>query len=142
MTQTKMKPELDARISTAAEEKKIRALFDRYVAHFLAGDGERWITLFDRKAVWMAPGEPMMDFEQFVEWAMTLRPGHADAFTNENLEIEIMGDWAFATGTYKIDGPTGDGKGYHFDGKFLDILKRQHDGSWKIYRCAFNLNTP
>jgi ketosteroid isomerase-like protein len=52
----------------------------------------------------------------------------------------VSGDWAWARGTYGVDGEAG-GNAFHVDGKFLTILKRQDDGSWKIYRDAFKSNS-
>ena len=48
-------------------------------------------------------------------------------------EVEVLGDWAFSSGNFKV--------GEKVDGKFLTIFRRQDDGSWRIYRDAFNMNT-
>ncbi len=59
------------------------------------------------------------------------------------LEITINGPWAYSRGVY-TQNLTNKSTGVKtlVDGKFLTILKRQQDGSWRIYRDCFNSNTP
>lgn len=57
-------------------------------------------------------------------------------------EIRVTGDWAFARGTFLFTmTPTGEGETSEMDGKWLSILERQADGSWKIARDCYNENT-
>jgi ketosteroid isomerase-like protein len=50
---------------------------------------------------------------------------------------------AFSRGTYTLSlTPKEGGPTTHIDGKWLDILKRQTDGSWKIYIDMVNYNGP
>jgi len=63
------------------------------------------------------------------------------AISNE--EAGTAGDLAFARGTYKATlTPKQGGKQIPIDGKFMTILVRQPDGSWKIHRDIFNSNVP
>jgi ketosteroid isomerase-like protein len=58
-------------------------------------------------------------------------------------EVEVSGDLAFSRGTYTLSfTPKEEGPTTHIDGKWLDILKRQADGSWKIYRDCVTNNAP
>ena len=69
-------------------------------------------------------------------------------FTQEDFEliseeIEIVGPWAFDRGTYRWRGvprPGGDPVSDH--GKYLVILQRQPDGSWKVARDMDNSDRP
>ena len=63
------------------------------------------------------------------------------AITNE--EIRVAGDWAFSrgNGTFSMT-PRAGGETIEIDGKYLTILERQTDGSWKIARDCFNYNAP
>jgi ketosteroid isomerase-like protein len=59
--------------------------------------------------------------------------------TNE--EVQVSGDLAFARGTYAATvTPKAGGEETFIDGKYMTILKRQTDGSWKIHRDIFNSN--
>ena len=58
-------------------------------------------------------------------------------------EIQISGDMAFSRGTYTLSlTPKEGGATTTFNGKWLDIEKRQTDGSWKIYIDMVNYNGP
>lgn len=64
------------------------------------------------------------------------------AIYNET-EIQVADDWAFSRGTYTLSlNPKAGGPTTYIDGKWLDILKRQANGSWKIFRDIVNYNAP
>lgn len=50
-------------------------------------------------------------------------------------EVEVLGEWAFVRGTYVQTGPAD-------SGKYLQILKRQPDGSWKYARNMWSSDHP
>ena len=63
------------------------------------------------------------------------------AITNE--EVQVSGDLAVARGTYAATvTPKDGGEAISIDGKYMTLLKRQPDGSWKIYRDIYNSNVP
>jgi predicted ester cyclase len=67
----------------------------------------------------------------------------ADEYVVSPEEIEVFGDTAYARGVYHaIRTPVAGGDPIVTDGKFMTILKRQADGTWKIYRDIFNSNVP
>lgn len=52
-------------------------------------------------------------------------------------EIEGTGDLAYNRGTYEMDmGPV------HDTGKWIEILRKQPDGTWKVIRDIFNSDMP
>jgi ketosteroid isomerase-like protein len=56
-------------------------------------------------------------------------------------EIQACGDQAFARGVVTLSAtPNEGGPTTHIDIKFLDVLKKQADGSWKIYIDCWNTN--
>jgi ketosteroid isomerase-like protein len=58
-------------------------------------------------------------------------------------EIKETTDWGYATGTYTFEmTPKKGGAPIKGFGKFLTILEKQKDGSWKISRDIFNYNAP
>ena len=63
------------------------------------------------------------------------------AFVANMMTVEGEGDLAYVHGTYHLemsmpDGPAAD------DGKYIEIWKRQADGSWKIAYDIFNSDLP
>ena len=72
---------------------------------------------------------------------------HFDQFatkgTDEPVEVEVAGDWAFVRGTYTItQTPKAGGEPIEDSGKWLAIYKRQPDGSWKCYCDIWNSDRP
>ena len=57
--------------------------------------------------------------------------------------VRVLGDVAYSHGTYTFDmTPKGGGETMSLSGKFLDILEKQVDGSWKIAIDCHNYNAP
>jgi ketosteroid isomerase-like protein len=57
-------------------------------------------------------------------------------------EVRILGDHAYVHGTYELKVAPKKAKTGHYTGKFLTILEKQIDGSWKIAVDCFNHNPP
>jgi ketosteroid isomerase-like protein len=58
-------------------------------------------------------------------------------------EGRILGDWAYSHGTYEFEtAPKEGGEPRTCSGKFLHILEKQVDGSWKIATDCHNHSTP
>ncbi len=81
----------------------------------------------------MPPGVPAVDFATFA-------PGTPERFSKPPASMEIMSeevvvtdDWAFSRGTFTVNDAV--------EGKFLTIFRRQEDGSWRIYRDSFSMNS-
>ena len=54
------------------------------------------------------------------------------ATRNSMQEVGVGGDWAFSRGVYTYNMmPSQGGDPAVFNGKFMTILRRQPDGSWK-----------
>jgi len=54
-------------------------------------------------------------------------------------ETVVVGDLAYTRGSYdQATKPKAGGMTTKLTGKFLDILQRQSDGTWKITRDCFN----
>jgi uncharacterized protein (TIGR02246 family) len=67
------------------------------------------------------------------DWEMTVYPD----------EVQVFGDQAYAHGTYEFAiTPKEGGKTTAGTGKFLTILHKQDDGSWKLAIDCFNFDAP
>jgi ketosteroid isomerase-like protein len=72
-----------------------------------------------------------LTFDHFIISNMTVDIG----------EVRILGNLAYSHGTYTFDmAPNYGGETTSFSGKFLDILVKQADGSWKIVIDCHNFN--
>jgi len=130
-------PLQDAR--TAAE-----GIFARYAASLNAGDADAWATLWAEDGVQMPPdAPPVAGKSQIRESLRRLLAQFRFEMRIRTEEVRTAGDWAFARGMYTATlTPKAGGPAIPIDGKFMTILARQSDGSWKIYRDIFNSNVP
>jgi len=122
----------------------INEVWNTYASAITDGDMDRWITLWIDDGIQMPPDAPanvgkekiqtfLQELMNLFQWKMTIN----------NEEIREAGDWGFARGTYTVElTPKEEGKTLKGSGKFLTILERQDDGSWKIARDCFNYNAP
>ena len=62
--------------------------------------------------------------------------------TLDALEVEISGDLAYEVGKYSIDMELEGGQTMTDVGKYLMVLKRQADGSWKMSADMFSSDAP
>jgi uncharacterized protein (TIGR02246 family) len=125
---------------TAMKEK-----LNRYAAMCHAGDLEGWLSLWTDDGIQMYPGAPSRIGKE------QIRAGMKPAFDQfimkivvmPEIEARVFGNWGFLRGTYTLSmTPKGGGETSEFDGKYLTILQKQTDGSWKIFRDCFNSNKP
>lgn len=123
-----------------ADTAAIEALWDSYSAALLDGDADAWLALWDEGGVQMPPGMPArgLDVLRDVQ-PERMAKQTMSAFEIRPIDIVVADGWAWSRGTYRAEGDAG-GTVFQVDGKFLTVLKRQDDGSWKIYRDAFNSN--
>jgi len=125
-----------------ADLAAIKAVMKQFAVTINAGDLEGWISLWTDDGIQMFPGVPARIGKK------QIRAGMKPAFdqfilkmeiTNE--ELRVAGDLGFARGTYAESiVPKSGGEREKYDGKYLTILERQADNSWKVARDCFNSN--
>ena len=133
-----------AEADVAAFEAVVLDTWATWSATVNAGDVDGWIALWDDDGVRMAPDAPAAHGKP------TIRETISGAFlsvdfeevTINNEEVQVFGDFGFARGNYSFVTVMAEGDPVPFEGKYLTILKRQPDGSWRVYRDCFNSNTP
>lgn len=127
----------------STDQLAIVGIFETYCKTQNAADSDGWIALWDVDGVKMAPGIPTIygrpaifervkaNFAAFINRKMTV----------DLREVVVMGDYAFADGTYMVTSTNkATGAPSATDGKFTTILRRQPDGTWLIYRDVTNTN--
>ncbi len=99
---------------------------------------------------WDEDGTILPPDEPAVQGRDALRDWYENVFEQVELsndlrydDIQVHGSWGFATGTYS--GTTTlleSGEVIQDSGKFLEVHKRQSDGSWKFYRHMWSSDQP
>ena len=124
---------------------QIYELWNEYAAAAHAGDLERWMSLWIDDGIQMAPDAPRRVGKEQIRAGM--QPGF-DLFIMSNMvinteEVQILGDQAYSHGTYTFEmTPKEGGETTSLSGRFLDILEKQADGSWKMAIDCHNYNEP
>jgi uncharacterized protein (TIGR02246 family) len=124
---------------------QIHAVWTQYTAAAHAGDLDRWMELWIDDAIQMPPDVPRRVGKEAIQTGM--EPGFEN-FDLTNMvilteEVKILGNTAYSHGTYTFDmTPKEGGEGQSVSGKFLDILVKQADGSWRIALDCHNYNEP
>jgi ketosteroid isomerase-like protein len=123
--------------------KAVNAIWEKYSASLLAGDINGWIALWDEGGVQLPPNAPMNVGVPAIKKSMM---NTFAAVKFEKFAITISGtfvdhEYGFVYGNYTYTlTPKAGGAKILGDGKYETILKRQRDGSWKIFRDCFNSN--
>lgn len=120
----------------------IEDVWREYSASLNAGDLNRWMSLWTEGGIQMPPGEPPLVGKNEIR---ARNEAVLDQFEFDisiaNHEVETVGDWAYSRGVYQATlTPKRGGQSIDVDGKYMTILKKQPDGSWKIHRDVFNSN--
>lgn len=127
--------------TVAHDRAAIDSVRNHYAATWRTGNAELLATLYASDALVLYPNQPAVVgrpailayfktfFEQFRQ----------DRFELTSEEIQVAGSWAFDRGSVHWRGvPRAGGEAVDDQGKYLVILQRQSDGSWKVARDMDN----
>ncbi len=130
--------------ATEADVEAINSLRDEFIALDNAGDAAGLASLYTNDAVLMPPNESAVTGNQAIEsWFQTTFDQFTIEFTLASDELEVVGDLAFDGGSYMIAlTPKADGEPMEETGKYIIILRKQVDGSWKLVRDIWNSDSP
>ena len=131
-------PVAERPVDEAADRAAIQALWVIYETAVLESDAQMWISLWDPEGLRLQPNGSVRDYDRLLHEEIDWVENPTDAFSILPKEIVIMGDHAYAMGTYVVDFAVSQGKTHRVDGKFISILRRQEDGSWRIFRSMTN----
>jgi len=118
--------------------KEILENFDEaYNKAFNQGDAAACAAFFTEDVLLMVPGQPMVRGKKAFEdiYRSRIDQDTGGTHTNKLVEYGVEGDLAYQVGTYAIEGTPE-------QGKFLNVLKRQPDGTWKVAISMFNSDKP
>jgi uncharacterized protein (TIGR02246 family) len=124
---------------------RVYELWNEYVAAAHAGDFERWMELWIDDGIQMPPDVPRRVGKAVIRSEMepTFSLFDMSNMVIETEEVRILGDLAYSHGTYTFDmTPKTGGETKSISGKFLDVLKKQVDGTWKMAIDCHNYNEP
>lgn len=121
-------------------EGAIRALSDAFVRYFNAGDADGLVeAMYAEDARLFPPNMPVISgLAQIREAFREFLAAGMGGLTVETFEVEVAGsgDLAYGTGTFSLARPAPD------QGKFVEVYRRQADGSWECIIDMFSSDQP
>ena len=128
-----------------ADKASVRAVDEAWARAAKAGDGQAIAALYTTDAVLLPPGEPIVKGEAAKKYWVDFGNEYAGPTELNTMTVEGGGDVATAIGTYKmaLTPKKAGAKPLPIDeGKYIEVLKRQDDGSWKIAYDIWNQDPP
>ncbi len=130
--------------STEADVEAVKRVNVDLINAFNAGDASAAVALVIDDAVDLPPNRPAVigreAIRSFVQSDFDLFTMN---FADEIVEVEVAGDLAVIWSNYTVTlTPKDDGEPIENNGKWLKVLKRQPDGSWKFSRNIWNSDNP
>lgn len=123
-------------------EQAIQDADKQYADAFNRGDVAAIAALHTEDVLYLPPNASAVSGRQGVEsTARELADAGWKNMSFSSVQFGSDGDLAYHVGRFSIDAPTDEGMRKE-EGKFVDIYKRQADGSWKIHVTMFNSDTP
>jgi uncharacterized protein (TIGR02246 family) len=122
----------------------IRKIIDEYRDGYNTGNLSKVMNLWTEDGVVMPSGEPYVIGKEAIEdWKGVYFKQYNFNLQSISDEVQIGGDWAFNRGTYRmVMTPRNGGAPVSETGKFIQIFRREPDGSWKIARDMGNTSEP
>jgi len=127
------------------DKASIRAVDTEWARAAKAGDGAAIAALYTSDAVLLPPGEPIVKGEAANKYWVDFANGFSGPTELNTMVVEGGGGVASAIGTYKMSltpKKAGAKPLPTEEGKYIEVLKRQDDGSWKIAYDIWNPNAP
>lgn len=129
---------------TEADIKAIRKLINDFCAAHKYDDGSKLAEFYVDNAMLMPPDEPTVYGRQAIasRYQQDIEKFNAELTTNPE-EIEVSDNLAFVRGTFMIKlTPRTEGENIEATFKFVEILRKGTDGSWKPYCDIWNSDAP
>jgi ketosteroid isomerase-like protein len=107
-------------------------------------DVDEFLTYVSDDAVMMPPDELAVVGKRAIsDWYATLYANYTVELKHDPLETDIFGDIIVHRGNASFTAtPIAGGQPISQDNKYLMVIKKQPDGSLKIWRVVFNSNAP
>lgn len=129
----------------AADEQTIKDSEAAWVKDFAAKDMDKIVAHYADNASVLMPDTPIMTGKD------AIRAGMKDVITDPKFSLELTtakvevssGDLAYSQGTYAVTATDPKTKKVIMEkGKYVEVYKKQPDGSWKIVEDINNADAP
>lgn len=129
----------------AADESALREWDAQWSKAAGAKDVDKTVSYYSNDALVMPPNAPMTTSKETVRkiWQeMLSAPGFSGGWKADKVEVAKSGEIAYLSGTYEFKWNDAKGKPVTDRGKFVEIVHKQADGSWKCTVDIWNSDAP
>src|SRR6266571_784887 len=126
-------------------EQALRDLDAQWSKDAGAKDVDKTVSYYAEGAVVMPPNAPSATTKEAIRGAwreMLTTPGAAISWKATKVEVAKSGDLAYVSGTYEETTTDASGKPVKDRGKYVEIFKKQADGTWKAVVDIWNSDLP
>jgi uncharacterized protein (TIGR02246 family) len=130
---------------SAEDEAALRALDAEWARAATAGDGKAVAALYAADATLLPPMEPPKQGEAAKKYWVDFTDGFSGPAELTTTTVEGRGDLAYVVGTYRMTLTPKKAGAKAFpteEGKYLEVVKKQADGSWKLVYDMWSPNAP
>jgi uncharacterized protein (TIGR02246 family) len=129
-------------IGSPADLEAIARLRDEYLGARNTGDVDRFERLWTADGVLLPVDEPaVIGREAVADYIADFLDQNAGRIEVHPEEVRVAGDWAFERGTETIaSADEATGEALEIAIKYVAVLFRQPDGTWRIGRYMFNFD--
>ena len=131
--------------TSAGDEATLRKLDDEWSRAVGSRDVEKTISYYTDDALVMPPNIPTLTGKEAIRslWKNMLdSPSFGGGWKATKVEVARSGDLAYVSGTYEFTEKDDSGKPITDKGKYLEVWRKQADGSWKCVADMFNSDLP
>src|SRR5947209_19690622 len=126
-------------------EQALRDLDAQWSKDAGAKDVDKTVSYYADNAVVMPPNASAATTKETIRSAwkeMLTTPGAAISWKTTKVEVAKAGDLAYVSGTYEETMTDASGKPVKDRGKYVEIFKKQADGTWKVVADICNSDLP
>lgn len=130
---------------SAQDEAAVRAVDAEWARAAAAGDGNAIAALYATDATILPPTELLRQGEAAKKYWVDFTNGFSGPIELTTTAVEGRGDLAYAVGTYRMSVTPKKAGAKPLpteEGKYVEVLKKQADGSWKLVYDIWNTNAP
>lgn len=134
-----------ARAADTNIEQALRDLDAQWSAAAAAKDLDKTVSYYSDDAIVMPPNAASATTKEAIRSAwqeMLARPGAGISWKATKVEVAKAGDLAYVSGTYEDTMTDASGQPVKDHGKYVEIFKKQADGTWKVVADIWNSDLP
>lgn len=130
--------------ASSSPEPSLRDADDHWSKAAATHDLEKTLSFYSPDAVVMPPNEPSFSNRDAIRdvWKKLLADAVKISWTTTRAEISQSGDLGYTSGTYEITTRNDRGETIQDRGKYVEVWRKQTDGSWKCSVDMFNSDLP